>query len=176
MITMVTSLRFYERWRDAEQRQSHAQGFSLDEEQLKQDWSSVTALADQQGKSLEQLHIFALAHIVRRPVIVYGVKLVKNFRGENLGYVNFEGDLEILVAVVGVLPLVSSSLPSLPLPLLHLALLLLSLLLPLRDLPATALGGQLLLEGPHCTGLHPRPLLSSCGHQLIKAIWGRGGT
>ena len=84
--------RFYERWKEAEQRQSHAQGFSLDEEQLRQDWAAVVALADQQGKSLEQLHIFALAHVLRRPVVVYGVRLVKNFRGENLGYVNFEGE------------------------------------------------------------------------------------
>ena len=83
--------RFCERWKEAEQRQSHAQGFSLDEEQLRQDWAAVLALADQKGKSLEQTHIFALAHILRRPIIVYGVKIVKNFRGENLGFANFEG-------------------------------------------------------------------------------------
>ena len=46
---------------------------------------------DQKRKSLEQIHIFALAHILRRPVVVYGVKMVKNFRGENLGLANFEG-------------------------------------------------------------------------------------
>ena len=51
----------------------------------------MLALADQKGKSLEQTHIFALAHILRRPIIVYGVKVVKNFRGENLGFANFEG-------------------------------------------------------------------------------------
>ena len=51
----------------------------------------MLALADQKGKSLEQTHIFALAHILRRPIIVYGVKIVKNFRGENLGFANFEG-------------------------------------------------------------------------------------
>lgn len=83
--------RFYERWKEAEQRQSHAQGFSLDEEQLRQDWGAVVALADQKGKSLEQMHVFCLAHILRRPVAVYGVKIVKNFRGENLGFANFEG-------------------------------------------------------------------------------------
>lgn len=58
---------------------------------MRQDWAAVVALADQKGKSLEQIHIFALAHILRRPVIVYGVKIVKNFRGENLGFANFEG-------------------------------------------------------------------------------------
>lgn len=83
--------RFYSRWKEAELTQAHSQGFSLDEEQLKTDWAAILALADQKGKSLEQAHIFALAHILRRPVIVYGVKMVKNFRGENLGLVNFEG-------------------------------------------------------------------------------------
>ena len=68
-----------------------AQGYSLDEDQLKQDWEAVLTLADQPGKSLEQAHIFALAHVLRRPVIVYGVRLVKNYRGENLGFANFEG-------------------------------------------------------------------------------------
>ncbi len=52
----------------------------------------MVALADQQGRSLEQTHIFALAHVLRRPIVVYGVKVVKNYRGENLGFVNFEGE------------------------------------------------------------------------------------
>ena len=70
---------------------AQSQGFMLDEDQLKQDWAAVLALADQTGRSLEQIHIFALAHILRRPVIVYGVRVVKNYRGENLGFANFEG-------------------------------------------------------------------------------------
>lgn len=83
--------RFYKRWKEEEQRQAHAQGFSIGEDQLKQDWAAVLALADQKQKSLEQIHVFALAHILRRPIVVYGVKVVKNYRGENLGFVNFEG-------------------------------------------------------------------------------------
>lgn len=63
----------------------------LDEDQLKQDWAAVLALADQTGRSLEQIHIFSLAHILRRPIIVYGVRVVKNYLGENLGFANFEG-------------------------------------------------------------------------------------
>ena len=91
MYTSCLCCRFFSRWKEAELRQSHAQGFSLDEEQLRQDWAAVVALADQTGKSLEQIHIFVLSHILRRPILVYGVKVVKNFRGENLGFVNFEG-------------------------------------------------------------------------------------
>ncbi len=84
-------LSFYSRWKESEQRLAQSQGFVLDEDQLKQDWAAVLALADQTGRSLEQIHIFALAHILRRPIIVYGVRVVKNYRGENLGFANFEG-------------------------------------------------------------------------------------
>lgn len=47
----------------------------------------------QPGASLEQTHIFVLAHILRRPIIVYGVKYYKSFRGETLGYTRFQGKL-----------------------------------------------------------------------------------
>uniref|UniRef100_A0A8C2EEJ0 ubiquitinyl hydrolase 1 n=1 Tax=Cyprinus carpio TaxID=7962 RepID=A0A8C2EEJ0_CYPCA len=46
----------------------------------------------QPGASLEQTHIFVLAHILRRPIIVYGVKYYKSFRGETLGYTRFQGE------------------------------------------------------------------------------------
>ncbi|ROI83801.1 Ubiquitin thioesterase ZRANB1 [Anabarilius grahami] len=48
-------------------------------------------LLDSPGASLEQTHIFVLAHILRRPIIVYGVKYYKSFRGETLGYTRFQG-------------------------------------------------------------------------------------
>ena len=43
------------------------------------------------GASLEQVHVFALAHILRRPIIIYGVKVVKSFRGESIDFARFEG-------------------------------------------------------------------------------------
>lgn len=67
--------------------------FTLEETQWEEDWSSLLSLASQPGSSLEQLHIFALAHILRRPIIVYGVKYVKSFRGEDIGYARFEGSI-----------------------------------------------------------------------------------
>ena len=60
---------------------------------MKADWTAILSSADQKGQSLEQTHIFVLAHILRRPIIVYGVKVVKNFKGEKLGLANFEGTL-----------------------------------------------------------------------------------
>lgn len=65
--------------------------FSLDESQWEDDWAALLSLASQPGSALEQLHVFALAHVLRRPIIVYGVKYVKSFRGEALGYARFEG-------------------------------------------------------------------------------------
>lgn len=65
--------------------------FELEEAQWQRDWANLLAIASQPGASLEQLHIFALAHIFRRPIVVYGVKLVKSFRGEDIGLARFEG-------------------------------------------------------------------------------------
>jgi len=68
----------------------------LDEGQLAEDWAGLLNLASQPGASLEQLHVFCLAHVLRRPIIVYGVKYVKSWRGENLGFARFEGNFDAL--------------------------------------------------------------------------------
>lgn len=83
--------RFYERWKAYESMQMESLQFSLDDDQWLQDWTLMLSLAGQPGAALEQTHIFALAHILRRPIIVYGVKFIKSFRGENLGYARFQG-------------------------------------------------------------------------------------
>ncbi|KAL1137904.1 hypothetical protein AAG570_009599 [Ranatra chinensis] len=82
---------FYSRWCEYEASQARQLDFSLSEAQWAEDWSALVRRATQPGASLQQLHVFTLAHILRRPIIVYGVKFVKSFRGENLGYAGFEG-------------------------------------------------------------------------------------
>ncbi|XP_053778481.1 ubiquitin thioesterase ZRANB1 [Desmodus rotundus] len=84
---------FYTRWKDWESWYSQSFGlhFSLREEQWQEDWAFILSLASQPGASLEQTHVFVLAHILRRPIIVYGVKYYKSFRGETLGYTRFQG-------------------------------------------------------------------------------------
>lgn len=82
---------FYPRWKENEIFQAALLHYTLAETQLEEDWSTLLSLASQPGSSLEQLHIFVLAHILRRPIIVYGVKYVKSFRGEDIGYARFEG-------------------------------------------------------------------------------------
>ncbi|CRK95779.1 CLUMA_CG009236, isoform A [Clunio marinus] len=82
---------FYPRWKEYEMIQAALLHFTLEETQWEEGWSTLLSLASQPGASLEQLHIFVLAHIFRRPIIVYGVKYVKSFRGEDIGYARFEG-------------------------------------------------------------------------------------
>ncbi|EDW16982.1 ubiquitin thioesterase trabid isoform X1 [Drosophila mojavensis] len=82
---------FFTRWKEYEMLQASMLHFTLEDSQWEEDWSTLLSLASQPGSSLEQLHIFALAHILRRPIIVYGVKYVKSFRGEDIGYARFEG-------------------------------------------------------------------------------------
>ena len=68
--------------------------FTIHDSQLAEDWAGLLSLASQPGAALEQIHVFSLAHVLRRPIIVYGVKYVKSWRGENLGYARFEGESE----------------------------------------------------------------------------------
>lgn len=82
---------FYPRWKEYEMIQAALLHFTLEEAQWEEDWATLLSLASQPGASLEQLHIFVLAHIFRRPIIVYGVKNVKSFRGEDIGFARFEG-------------------------------------------------------------------------------------
>jgi ubiquitin thioesterase ZRANB1 len=65
--------------------------YTLDRLQWEADWAVVLSLAAQPGQALERFHVFALAHVLRRPIIVYGVKYVKSFRGETLGFAGFQG-------------------------------------------------------------------------------------
>uniref|UniRef100_A0A2C9JT89 ubiquitinyl hydrolase 1 n=1 Tax=Biomphalaria glabrata TaxID=6526 RepID=A0A2C9JT89_BIOGL len=84
-------MNFYPRWKEYESMQAESLHFTLDEGQWQHDWAVLLSLASQPGTSLEQTHIFALAHILRRPIIVYGVKYVKSFRGETIGFAKFQG-------------------------------------------------------------------------------------
>jgi len=88
---LISYFSFYQRWKENELFNAHLLNFSLNEAQCSADWAKLLTLASQPGSSLEQLHIFALAHILRRPIIVYGVKYVKSFRGETLGFARYEG-------------------------------------------------------------------------------------
>ncbi|KAL5234511.1 hypothetical protein ACI65C_001921 [Semiaphis heraclei] len=86
-----SNMMFYPRWKEYEAWQAKQLEFCLDEYQWAEDWAALVSQAERPGSSLAQLHVFALAHVLRRPIIVYAVKYVKNYRGDRLGYTNFEG-------------------------------------------------------------------------------------
>ncbi|XP_002159244.2 ubiquitin thioesterase ZRANB1 [Hydra vulgaris] len=83
--------RFFPRWQEAEEMQASEMNYSLEEQQWKHDWANLVGLSAMAGSSLEQTHVFALAHILRRPIIIYGVKYVKSMRGESIDLARFEG-------------------------------------------------------------------------------------
>lgn len=85
------AMMFYRRWKETESIQAELLNFSLEESQWEHDWAILLSLASQPGASLEQVHIFALSHILRRPIIVYGIKFVKSYHGDNIGLARFQG-------------------------------------------------------------------------------------
>lgn len=81
----------YERWQAWERFQASLLSYAPEEAQLRAEWARLAQAATRPGTPLHQLHVFALAHVMRRPIIVYGVNVVNSFRGEALGYARFQG-------------------------------------------------------------------------------------
>ncbi|KAK2712747.1 hypothetical protein QYM36_011443 [Artemia franciscana] len=83
----------YERWAEYEIRT--AAEMNLDyipsEAELSSEWADLVSRARRPGAPLDQLHIWALSHILRRPIIVYGATCVKSHVGEPLDYARFQG-------------------------------------------------------------------------------------
>ncbi|OWR52070.1 ubiquitin thioesterase trabid-like [Danaus plexippus] len=82
---------FYTRWAAAERLQAAQLHYAPEEPQLRAEWARLVAAAARPGTALHQLHVFVLAHVMRRPIVVYGVDVVNSFRGEALGYARFQG-------------------------------------------------------------------------------------
>ncbi|XP_039760536.1 ubiquitin thioesterase trabid isoform X3 [Pararge aegeria] len=82
---------FYSRWTAWERLQATQLHYQPEEPQLRAEWARLVAAAARPGTALHQLHVFALAHVMRRPIFVYGVDIVNSFRGEALGYARFQG-------------------------------------------------------------------------------------
>lgn len=82
---------FYARWAAAERGAAARLQYAPSEAQLRAEWARLAAAAARPGAALHQLHVFALAHVLRRPILVYGVDVVNSFRGEALGYARFRG-------------------------------------------------------------------------------------
>ncbi|RCN25229.1 OTU-like cysteine protease [Ancylostoma caninum] len=79
---------------------------TLSDEEWMQEWNGIVALAspvprrtddsssdstDQIYESLEAIHVFALAHVLKRPIIVVSDTVLRNAKGEELSPVSFGG-------------------------------------------------------------------------------------
>jgi len=82
---------FYCRWREWEINEARSMGFTMNERQCFQQWTKIHQLAQQPGASLEHCHIFVLCHILRRPIIIYGIKYLRNYTGDAIGFAKFQG-------------------------------------------------------------------------------------
>ena len=68
---------FQQRWQAAEDSCKHLAGLSLSEHQRDLEWTTLVARAGQPGKSLEGLHVFVLAQVLSRPIIVYSPQVCR---------------------------------------------------------------------------------------------------
>ncbi|XGW24423.1 hypothetical protein V3C99_006104 [Haemonchus contortus] len=98
----------WRRWKWAEHHANQASGLSLtlSDEEWMQEWNGIVALAspvprrtddsssdstDQIYESLEAIHVFALSHVLKRPIIVVSDTVLRNAKGEELSPVSFGG-------------------------------------------------------------------------------------
>ena len=111
LTTSRESERIRRRWRYQTQlRNNEAGGLTFSEEEWDFEWGEIVRIATNQPRrqpttaslkrysslrfsyeSLEEVHIFALAHVLRRPIIVISDSAIKNFDGEDLAPIYFGG-------------------------------------------------------------------------------------
>lgn len=73
----------HRRWAQTRQQEMHQFGASLEKHQKEAEWIRVVEMCNPMGyqgrmESLEEFHIFVLANVLRRPVIVYGLPKVRS--------------------------------------------------------------------------------------------------
>uniref|UniRef100_A0A1I7RLE0 ubiquitinyl hydrolase 1 n=1 Tax=Bursaphelenchus xylophilus TaxID=6326 RepID=A0A1I7RLE0_BURXY len=98
---------FYRRWRWHESKTNLQSELVLNEDEWEKEWKSVIDLAsatprpntdvdgnnsnEQVYESLEAIHVFALAQVLRRPIIVVADTVLRNANGEELAPIPFGG-------------------------------------------------------------------------------------
>mmetsp|Transcript_29548 Transcript_29548/g.71121 ORF Transcript_29548/g.71121 Transcript_29548/m.71121 type:complete len:252 (+) Transcript_29548:2-757(+) len=81
----------YPRWREARAREAAINGYRADDWQWRKEWAELSRAAQTPRSSLEQTHVWALAHVLRRPVIMYAVHRIRNFKDEVVGVASHRG-------------------------------------------------------------------------------------
>jgi ubiquitin thioesterase ZRANB1 len=97
------------RWAAWERATAARLHYAPTDAQLRNEWARLLLAAGQPHAPLHQVHVFALAHVMRRPLIVYGVDVVTSFRGEALGYACFQGQSLVPPATSSIIHFLLSS-------------------------------------------------------------------
>ncbi|XP_077284712.1 OTU domain-containing protein 7A-like isoform X2 [Arctopsyche grandis] len=79
------------RWRWTQTRQHLQSGLVLSASEWEAEWSALVARAAPANHSLEEIHVFALAHTLRRPIIVIADVLLRDLNGEAMAPIPFGG-------------------------------------------------------------------------------------
>lgn len=91
------------RWRWSESLSLRTAGLTPSEDEWERDWDDAVQAASTEPRpraqptaaphyaGLEQLHVFALAHVMRRPVIVFADVALRDFRGDPIAPIPFGG-------------------------------------------------------------------------------------
>ena len=66
---------YRERWMTAMALRDGAVGLKLNESQWNTEWDALVAAAATAGTSLSEVHVLILAHVLRRPIIVFSSKV-----------------------------------------------------------------------------------------------------
>ncbi|KAI3385342.1 hypothetical protein SNEBB_009597 [Seison nebaliae] len=65
--------------------------YELSEDNWDKEWKAMLRMGRENGSALDQVHVFVLAHVLRRPIIIYSVKHACNLNGEAIDFVRFQG-------------------------------------------------------------------------------------
>ena len=91
LCAMMKSADLYPRWRESRAREALHDGFRADEWQWRKEWADLVRSSSTPKASLEQTHVWVLAHVMRRPIIVYAIHHIRNYRDEVVGLARHQG-------------------------------------------------------------------------------------
>jgi hypothetical protein len=73
----MSGIVFRQRWQVQMATRNRLEGFELEDHQWEQEWEALVIRAKQNNRSLEDVHVLVLAHVLARPIIIYASKVVR---------------------------------------------------------------------------------------------------
>jgi hypothetical protein len=82
---------FFNAHRQFEYEYALSLNYSVNEVQIEQEYKSLLQAAEKRRSMLGSLHLFVLAHVIRRPIIVYSVRKLQGYQNDDLGFADVAG-------------------------------------------------------------------------------------